>query len=144
MGVEFFRRSVELANAYLKPGQRAVYTIQTNATLLDEEWAAFFAENDVLVGVSIDGPRELHDTYRVDKGGKGSFDKVMRGLGFLRDAGVDWNALTTVHAANAEHGRARSTLPSRRVRRALHAVHPDHRADLASRAGGRAGVGVLA
>jgi uncharacterized protein len=105
MGVEFFRRSVELANAYLKPGQRAVYTIQTNATLLDEEWAAFFAENDVLVGVSIDGPRDLHDTYRVDKGGKGSFDKVMRGLGFLRDAGVDWNALTTVHAANSDHGR---------------------------------------
>ena len=105
MGVEFFRRSVELANAYLKPGQRAVYTIQTNATLLDEEWAAFFAENDVLVGVSIDGPRDLHDTYRVDKGGKGSFDKVMRGLGFLRDAGVDWNALTRVHAANADHGR---------------------------------------
>jgi uncharacterized protein len=105
MGVEFFRRSVALAHAYLKPGQRAVYTIQTNATLLDEEWAAFFAENDVLVGVSIDGPRDLHDTYRVDKGGKGSFDKVMRGLGFLRDAGADWNALTTVHAANADHGR---------------------------------------
>src|SRR5580765_3994928 len=105
MGVEFFRRSVELANNYLKPGQRAAYTIQTNATLLDEEWAAFLAENDFLVGVSIDGPRDLHDTYRVDKGGKGSFDKVMRGLGFLRDAGADWNALTTVHAANAEHGR---------------------------------------
>jgi uncharacterized protein len=105
MGVEFFRRSVELANSYLKPGQRAVYTIQTNATLLDEEWAAFLAENDFLVGVSIDGPRELHDTYRVDKGGKGSFDKVMRGLGFLRAAGVEWNALTTVHAANAAHGR---------------------------------------
>jgi uncharacterized protein len=105
MGVEFFRRSVELANGFLRPGQRAAYTIQTNATLVDEEWAEFFAENDFLVGVSIDGPRELHDAYRVDKGGKGSFDKVVQGLGFLQRAGVDWNALTTIHAANADHGR---------------------------------------
>ena len=81
MGVEFFRRSVELAERYLQPGQRAAYTIQTNGTLLDEEWAAFFTEHDFLVGISIDGPRELHDAYRVNKGGKGSFDQVMRGLG---------------------------------------------------------------
>jgi uncharacterized protein len=105
MGVEFFRRSVELANRYLQPGQRAAYTIQTNGTLLDEEWAAFFKEHDVLVGISIDGPRELHDAYRVNKGGKGSFDEVMRGLAFLREAGVEWNALTTVHAANGDRGR---------------------------------------
>jgi uncharacterized protein len=105
MGVEFFRRSVELANRYLQPGQRATYTIQTNGTLLDEEWAAFFKEHDVLVGISIDGPRELHDAYRVNKGGKGSFDEVMRGLAFLREAGVEWNALTTVHAANGDRGR---------------------------------------
>ena len=71
MGVEFFRRSVELAEGLLRPGQRAAYTIQTNGTLIDEEWAAFFAEHDFLVGVSIDGPRELHDAYRVNKGGKG-------------------------------------------------------------------------
>ncbi len=71
MGIEFFRRSVELANQYLKPGQKAVYTIQTNGTLLDEEWAQFFKENEFLVGISIDGPREVHDTYRVNKGGRG-------------------------------------------------------------------------
>ena len=105
MGVDFFRRSVELAEIYLQPGQRATYTIQTNGTLLDEEWAAFFTDNDFLVGISIDGPRELHDTYRVNKGGKGSFDQVMRGLSFLNDAGVEWNALTTVHAANGDRGR---------------------------------------
>ncbi len=105
MGLDFFRRSVELAERYLKPGQRAVYTIQTNGTLLDDDWAAFFRENDFLVGISIDGPRELHDAYRVDKGGKGSFDRVMRGLSVLREAGVEWNALTTVHAANGAHGR---------------------------------------
>jgi uncharacterized protein len=104
MGIDFFRRSVELAGRYLRPGQRAAYTIQTNGTLLDEAWAAFFREHDFLVGVSIDGPRELHDAYRVNKGGKGSFDQVLAGLAHLRDAGVAWNALTTVHAANQEHG----------------------------------------
>ena len=105
MGVEFFRRSVELADRHLRPGQRAVYTIQTNGTMIDEEWATFFREHGVLVGISIDGPRALHDAYRVNKGGKGSFAEVMRGLGHLRAGGVEWNALTTVHAANAEHGR---------------------------------------
>src|SRR4051794_40073957 len=104
MGLDFFRRSVELAEELLRPGQRAVYTIQTNATLLDGEWAGFFREHDFLVCVSIDGPRELHDAYRVNKGGRGSFDDVMRGLAHLRDAGVEWNALTTIHAANAGHG----------------------------------------
>jgi uncharacterized protein len=105
MGLDFFRRTVEIAQRHLRPGQKAAYTIQTNGTRLDEEWAAFFREHDFLVGISIDGPRDLHDAYRVDKGGKGSFDRVIRGLGFLRDAGVEWNALTTVHAANGEHGR---------------------------------------
>jgi uncharacterized protein len=105
MGVEFFRRSVEIANRYLSSGQRATYTIQTNGTLVDPEWAGFFRENDVLVGISIDGPQVLHDAYRVNKDGKGSFAAVMRGLGHLRDAGVDWNVLTTVHAANGDHGR---------------------------------------
>jgi uncharacterized protein len=105
MGVEFFRRSVELADRYLQPGQRAVYTIQTNGTLLDEEWARFFKENEFLVGISIDGTRELHDTYRVNKGGRGSFDQVIAGLQHVKDAGVEWNALTTVHAANGDHGR---------------------------------------
>jgi uncharacterized protein len=110
MGVEFFRRSVELAGRYLRPGQRAVYTIQTNGTLLDEEWAALFREYGFLVGISIDGPRDLHDAYRVNKGGKGSFDEVMRGLEHLRAAGVEWNALTTIHAANADHGREVSSI----------------------------------
>jgi uncharacterized protein len=104
MGVEFFRRSVQLAETHLKTGQRASYTIQTNGTLIDDDWTEFFKENDFLVGLSIDGPRELHDAYRVNKGGKGSFDQVMAGLEHLRAAGVEWNALTTVHAANADHG----------------------------------------
>ncbi|HET6849535.1 MAG TPA: anaerobic sulfatase maturase [Gaiellales bacterium] len=106
MGLDFFRRSVELTERYLGRDQRAQYTIQTNGTLIDPEWAAFFRENDFLVGISIDGPREMHDTFRVNKGGMGSFHQVMRGLGHLRDARVEWNALTTIHAANADHGRA--------------------------------------
>ena len=105
MGLDFFRRAVDIAARHVAPGQRAVHTIQTNGTLLDEAWAAFFAEHEFLVGISIDGPREIHDTYRVTKGRRGSFDKVMRGLGHLRAAGVEWNALTTIHAANAGRGR---------------------------------------
>jgi uncharacterized protein len=104
MGLDFFRRSVELAERYAG-GRRIAYPIQTNGTLLDDDWATFFKANDFLVGISIDGPREMHDAYRVNKGGKGSFDQVMRGLEHLRAAEVEWNALTTVHAVNADHGR---------------------------------------
>ena len=78
MGVEFFRRSVELADRYLQPGQRAVYTIQTNGTRIDDEWAAFLAEHGYLIGISIDGPRPLHDGNRVDKGGKATFDDMAK------------------------------------------------------------------
>ena len=101
MGLDFFRRSVELAKRYAD-GRMIEYTIQTNGTLIDDEWAAFFAEHDFLVGVSIDGPRELHDSFRVDKGGKGTFDHVMRGLAVLRRHAVKVNTLTTLQAANAD------------------------------------------
>ena len=104
-GLDFFRRSVELAEALRLPGQRLVYTIQTNGTLIDDEWAAFFAEHGFLVGLSIDGPQAIHDTYRVNKAGRGSFDKVMAGLAALQRHGVECNALTTVHAANERAGR---------------------------------------
>ena len=104
MGLDFFRRSVELVDRYLQPGQRPAYTIQTNGTKLDESWAGFFKEHDFLVGISIDGPREIHDTYRLTRGGRGSFDQVMRGLGHLRAGGVDFNVLTTVHDTNQKRG----------------------------------------
>ena len=104
MGLDFFRRSVELVDHYLQPGQQAAYTIQTNGTKLDGEWAAFLRQHEFLVGISIDGPREVHDTFRVTRGGRGSFDQVMRGLGELRAAGVAFNVLTTVHAANEHRG----------------------------------------
>lgn len=104
MGLEFFSRTLELQQRYARPGQRILNTIQTNATLISDEWAGFLAEHDFLVGVSIDGPREMHDAYRVDKGGKPTIDRVMVGLRRLQAAGVEWNALTTVHAANGDHG----------------------------------------
>ncbi len=103
MGLEFFRKAVELAERLARPGQRIEHTIQTNGTLLDDEWAAFFAEHRFLVGLSIDGPREQHDAYRVWKNGRGSFDDVMRAWGLLAVHGVEVNVLCTLHAANVEH-----------------------------------------
>jgi uncharacterized protein len=103
MGLEFFRRAVELAKRHARPGMTVQHTIQTNGTKINGDWARFFGENGFLVGLSIDGPRELHDAYRRDKGGRPTFDKVMRGLAALREHGVEWNALTTVHAANQTH-----------------------------------------
>jgi uncharacterized protein len=103
MGLDFFRRSVELVDKHRKPHQRIAYTIQTNGTLIDEDWAIFFKENNFLVGLSVDGPEKLHDAYRVDPRGVGSFDRVMRGFEALKAQDVDVNILCTVHAANAEH-----------------------------------------
>lgn len=103
MGLDFFRRSIVLEKEYAKPGMQIQNTIQTNGTLINDEWAGFFKENNFLVGLSIDGPREMHDFYRVDRQGEPTFDKVMRGLSFLQKYGVEWNALTTIHHANAEH-----------------------------------------
>jgi len=102
MGLDFFRRAVALQERYRRSGTRVVNTIQTNGTLLDAEWCAFFRAHSFLVGISIDGPEELHDAYRVDKGGRPTFDAVMRGLRALRDGGVDYNVLTTVHRANQD------------------------------------------
>jgi uncharacterized protein len=104
MGLDFFRRSVELADRHLRPGQRAVYTIQTNGTKLGANWASFLTEHNFLVGISIDGPREIHDTFRVTRGGRGSFDQVMRGLRHLRAGNVEYNVMCTVHAANERRG----------------------------------------
>ena len=105
MGLDFFRRSVELEGEYARPGQRIVNTIQTNGTLLDDSWGTFLAENGFLAGISIDGPPAMHDAYRVDKGGKPTSDRVLKGLDVLKRHGVDWNVLTTIHAVNADHGR---------------------------------------
>ena len=86
---------------YAKPNQRIENDLQTNGVLLNEEWAAFLKEHRFLVGLSIDGPRELHDHFRVNKGGAPTFDKVMAAANLLRKFGVPFNTLTCVHRHNA-------------------------------------------
>jgi uncharacterized protein len=103
LGIDFYRRSIELQNQYRKPGTTFLNTMQTNGTLLSDEWCEFYKENDYLIGISIDGPRELHDGYRVNKRGEGSFDKVMRGLRLLQKHGVEYNVLTTVNRLNGDY-----------------------------------------
>ena len=105
MKLDFFRRAVELVEKYRRPNQNVEHTFQTNGLLLDDEWCAFFKEHNFLVGLSVDGPRELHDTYRVDRREQGTFDLVMRGWQHLRRHGVEFNILCTVNAANEKHGR---------------------------------------
>ena len=103
MGLDFYRRAVELQEQYRRPGMTFENTMQTNGTLLDDEWCEFFKENNYLIGLSIDGPRELHDAYRVNKSGRGTFDRVMNGLRLLQKHGVEYNILTTVNRINADY-----------------------------------------
>jgi len=100
LGVEFFQTAVQLQKKYAD-GKKVTNTIQTNGILLDDRWCSFFTENRFLVGLSIDGPRELHDCYRVDKGRQPSFDSVMRGLEFLKKHKTEFNTLTVVNDANS-------------------------------------------
>jgi serine-type anaerobic sulfatase-maturating enzyme len=103
MGIAFFRRAVERAESLRRPGQTLHYTIQTNGTLLTPEWCEFLRDRGFLVGISVDGPRELHDSYRVDKKGRPTFDRVMRGHRLLVEYGVDYNVLCTINAENQHH-----------------------------------------
>jgi uncharacterized protein len=101
MGLDFFRRAVAYAEQ-CAAGRTLHHTIQTNGTLLTDEWCAFLREKEFLVGISIDGPEALHDVYRVDKQARPTYAKVRAGLDRLVAAGVDWNVLCTVHAANQD------------------------------------------
>lgn len=105
IGLDFFRRAIELERRYANPDQRVLNTLQTNGTLLDDAWCEFLKEHGFLVGISIDGPPEIHDAYRVDKRGRPTFDRVLEGLRHLQRHGVDWNVLATVHAANGDCGQ---------------------------------------
>lgn len=103
MGLGFFERVIRYQKKYAKTGMKIQNAFQTNGTLLDEDWCRFFKKNDFLIGLSIDGPQKLHDPYRVNKGGEGSFSQVMRGWQLLTRYGVDFNILCTVHAANQDY-----------------------------------------
>ncbi len=99
MGKEFFQRVVGYQRKHAN-GKTIANTLQTNGTLLDDEWCALFKEHGFLIGLSIDGPRKLHDRYRVDKQGRPTFDEVMRGMSLLRKHGVEFNNLVVVHRGN--------------------------------------------
>ena len=100
LGLKYFRRVVELQRQYAND-KKIENTLQTNGILLDNEWCEFFAQNKFLLGISIDGPRELHDAYRVDKGGQPTFDHVLRGVGLLKQHGVEFNTVTAVNKKNS-------------------------------------------
>lgn len=101
LGVRFFRRVVDLQKKYAN-GKTVANAFQTNGTLLDDEWGVFLQENNFLVGLSVDGPREVHDVYRVDKQGSPSFDRVMAGMEVLQKHGVEYNTLTVVSRVNSQ------------------------------------------
>jgi uncharacterized protein len=104
LGLDYFRGTLELVDRFKRPDQVIEHTLQTNGTVIDEEWAAFFAGHGFLIGLSMDGPEEIHDANRVDKGGAGTHAKVMRAARLLREAGAEFNILCTVHAANGDRG----------------------------------------
>lgn len=95
LGVDFFKRVVELQKPFVHQ-KTITNSLQTNGTLLDDEWGRFLKENHFMVGISLDGPREIHDRYRVDRQGKGTFEKVMRGLRLLQKHHVEYNVLASV------------------------------------------------
>ncbi len=103
MGLDFFRRALEVEKRMVARSVQVERTLQTNGSLLDEEWAAFLAENDYLVGLSIDGPRELHDAFRHNGKGESVFDKVVVAARLLQDAGAEFNVMCTVNSANVGH-----------------------------------------
>ncbi len=100
MGLDFFKRAVALQQKYRKPGTKIYNAFQTNGTLLDDAWCEFFRAHDFLIGLSMDGPPELHDYYRVDKGGAPTHHKVLAAARLLQKHRAEFNILTTVHAGN--------------------------------------------
>ncbi len=102
LGLEYFKKIIELQKKH-SGGRKINNTLQTNGTLLNDNWCLFLKEHEFLVGISIDGPRRLHDTYRLDKGQKPTFDRVMAGIALLKKHKVEFNTLTVVSVSNAKH-----------------------------------------
>ena len=127
-GAAVLRTLDRICGKVSQAGSANSYTFQTNGTLIDDEWAAFFKKHNFLIGISIDGPKEMHDAYRVDKGGQPTFDKVMRGLRHLQQARR--RLQRPDHAARGQRRPPGRGLPllARRVQGEVDSVHPDHRA----------------
>ncbi len=102
LGIGFFEKVIELERKYKKPLQRVENDLQTNGTLLNDDWGAFLRTNNFLVGLSIDGPKELHDLYRIAKDGKPTFGRVLAAVQMLHRHGVQFNALCVVNRMNAK------------------------------------------
>ena len=102
LGIDFFSKVVEVQKKCAN-GKKVNNAFQTNGILLDDRWCEFLSDHDFLVGLSIDGPRELHDRYRLDKRQRPTFDAVMRGAGFLKKHGTQFNTLTVVNDTNSRH-----------------------------------------
>ncbi|MHC4620149.1 MAG: anaerobic sulfatase maturase [Planctomycetota bacterium] len=103
MGLDFYKKAVELQKEYGATGQTVSNALQTNAILLDDDWCDFLRANKFLVGVSIDGPKEFHDYYRVDHSGRGTYDKVMKAVENCRRHKVEFNLLVLLNNKNADH-----------------------------------------
>jgi len=100
--ISFYKRALELQKRYAR-GRQIDNSIQTNGTLLNDEWCAFFKENNFLVGISIDGPQDFHDEYRRDKMGRPSFYRVMKGIELLQKHGVEYNCMAVVNDYNVDY-----------------------------------------
>lgn len=100
--IDFYKKALALQQKYAR-GRHIDNVIQTNGTLLTDEWCEFFAQNHWLVGISIDGPQQYHDHYRQTSAGKPSWEKVMHGIRLLNKHHVEWNAMAVVNAYNADH-----------------------------------------
>jgi uncharacterized protein len=110
-GIDFFRKAVEIQKEALAPkelnpchSKRIINTIQTNGTLINKEWCSFFKQSDFLVGVSIDGPKDIHDAFRVNRAGESMFDRTMAGISMLANEGVEFNTLSTVNCSSEGRG----------------------------------------
>lgn len=102
MGIDFFRRAMDVERKYLKPGMRIENTFQTNGLLIDDDWCRFLRDNNFLVGISLDGPQSMHDAYRHDRGGHSVFDKAISAVRRMQQHQVEFNILCTVNAVNSQ------------------------------------------
>lgn len=103
MGLDFFRRSIQLEKKYAPQGMRIENTLQTNGGLIDDEWCKFLKENNFLIGISIDGPRNLNDAFRKDKAGKSIYDKTVKAARLMQRHNVEFNVLCTINSENSRY-----------------------------------------
>ncbi len=106
LGIPFYEDALERLRPLSSRGTHVVHSVQTNGTLIDDHWAAFFKKAGMRVGVSVDGPRAIHDAYRKDRRGRGTYDRVMEGIGNLQDAGVPFSVISVITDASVDHADA--------------------------------------